>query len=75
MNAQMLKEIIRISAEKIFYFTTVAVLITEMFLIDGSATGTVLSMPAYYVMIVSGVLHLTSPFWSQSAEPEAELVQ
>ena len=52
MNTDIIKGIIKLSAEKIFYFTGVFVLITEMFLIDGSATGTVLAMPAYYVMIV-----------------------
>jgi hypothetical protein len=65
-----IKGIIALSSAQIFYFTGVFVVITEMFLIGGKATGNILDTPAYYVMIASGVLHLTSPFWNKSTELE-----
>ena len=69
-----IKAIISLAAGKIFYFSGVFVVITEMFLVGGKATGNILDTPGYYAMIVSGVLHLTSPFWNTSTEPVAEEV-
>jgi len=69
-----IKDAINLSARNIFYFTGVAVLTVEMFLVGGKATGTVLDMPAYYVMIVSGITYFVTEYMKSPDKPELKEV-
>lgn len=55
-----IKDLINLSAYKTFTFTAVFVVAAETLLLSGSATGSVMAMPAFFLMIAAGGVYFAT---------------